>query len=145
MSNELKNKVGLKQEEEMIFKCDLGSLKMDNLYIDETNKKHTEKIGPSPTKLLALSVLGCLAASFSFCLQKKSFSLSGLEGKAEVTIARNDKGFWRVKKIDVEMNPKIDTPEMRKRADQCRKFFEQYCIISESLRTGFEVNVNLNY
>ncbi|MBA7702545.1 hypothetical protein ES703_111314 [subsurface metagenome] len=60
-------------------------------------------------------------------------------------IARNDKGFWRVKKIDVEMNPKIDTPEMRKRADQCRKFFEQYCIISESLRTGFEVSVNLNY
>ncbi len=145
MSNVLKTKVGLKQEEEMIFKCDLGSLKMDNLYIDETNKKSTKKIGPSPTKLLALSVLGCLAASFSFCLQKKDFSLSGLEGKAEVTIARNDKGFWRVKKIDVEMNPKIDTSEMRKRADKCRKFFEQYCIISESLRTGFEVNVNLNY
>jgi len=145
MSNVLKTKVGLKQEEEMIFKCDLGSLKMANLYIDEKNKKHTEKIGPSPTKLLALSVLGCLAASFSFCLQKKNFSLSGLEGKAEVTIARNDKGFWRVKKINVEMNPIINTPEMRKRADVCRKFFEQYCIISESLRTGFEVSVNLNY
>ena len=145
MSNVLKTKVGLKQEEEMIFKCDLGNLKMVNLYIDETNTKRTEKIGPSPTKLLALSVLGCLAASFSFCLQKKNFSLSGLEGKAEVTIARNDKGFWRVKRIDVEMIPKIDTPEMRKRADQCRKFFEQYCIISESLRTGFEVSVNLNY
>ncbi|MFX1532097.1 MAG: OsmC family protein [Promethearchaeota archaeon] len=145
MSNELKSKVGLHQEEEMIFKCDLGNLRMDNLYIDESNKKKNEKIGPSPTKLLGLSVLGCLAASFSFCLQKKDFSLSELEGKAEVTIARNEKAFWRVKKIDIELNPKINTPDMRKRADQCRKFFEQYCIISESLRTGFEVNVKLNY
>jgi len=145
MSNELKSRVGLHQEKEMIFKCDLGNLRMDNLYIDESNKKKNEKIGPSPIKLLGLSVLGCLAASFSFCLQKKDFSLSELEGKAEVTIARNEKTFWRVKKIDIELNPKINTPEMRKRADQCREFFEQYCIISESLRTGFEVNVNLNY
>ncbi|MFX0083421.1 MAG: OsmC family protein [Candidatus Hodarchaeota archaeon] len=145
MPDELKTKVGLKQEEEMIFKCELGNLKMDNLYIDERNKKEVEKIGSSPTKLLASSVLGCLAASFSFCLQKKNFSLSGFEGKAEVTIARNDKGYWRVRNINIELNPKIDTPEMRKRADQCEKFFEQYCIISESLRTGFEVNVNLKY
>jgi len=145
MSNELKSRVGLHQEKEMIFKCDLGNLRMDNLYIDESNKKKNEKIGPSPIKLLGLSVLGCLAASFSFCLQKKDFSLSELEGKAEVTIARNEKTFWRVKKIDIELNPKIDTPEIRKRVDQCRDFFEQYCIISESLRTGFEVNVNLNF
>ena len=145
MSNVLKSKVGLKQKEEMIFKCDLGSLSNVNLYIDEKNIEENEKIGTSPTKLLALSVLGCLSLSFSFCLQKENFSLSEFDGKAEVIIMRNDKGFWRVKKINVEMIPKIDTPEMRKRADQCRKFFEQYCIISESLRSGFEVNVNLNY
>ncbi|MFW9879020.1 MAG: OsmC family protein [Candidatus Thorarchaeota archaeon] len=145
MSKELKTKVGLIQEGEMIFKCELGNFKMDNLYIDETDKKEIEKIGPSPAKLLALSVLGCLSASFSFCIQKKNYSLSGFEGKAEVKIARNEKGFWRVKNIDIELNPKIDTPEMRRRADQCRKFFEQYCIISESLRTGFDVNVSLNY
>jgi uncharacterized OsmC-like protein len=145
MSTELKTKVGLKQEEEMIFKFEFGNPKMDNLYIDETNRKEIEKIGPSPAKLLASSVLGCLAASFSFCLQKKNFSLSGFEGKAEVSIVRNEKGFWRVRNIDIELNPKIDTPEMRKRADQCKRFFEQYCIISESLRTGFEVNVNLKY
>ncbi|MFX1377321.1 MAG: OsmC family protein [Promethearchaeota archaeon] len=145
MSKEIKTKVSLNQEEEMIFKCDLGNPKIDNLYIDEQNKPEQKKKGTSPVKLLALSVLGCLTASYSFCLKKQGFSISGLKGKAEVIIARGDKGFWRVKKIDIEMIPKIDTPEMRKRADQCKKFFEQYCIISESLRTGFEVNVNLSY
>ncbi|MFW9878430.1 MAG: OsmC family protein [Candidatus Thorarchaeota archaeon] len=145
MAEELKTKASLKQEEEMVFKCELGSFNINNLYIDERDKKESDKLGPSPTKLLALSVLGCLSASFSFCLQKKNYSLSEFEGRAEAIIARNEKGFWRVKNIDIELNPKIDTPEMRKRADQCRKFFKQYCIISESLRTGFEVNVNLKY
>ncbi len=145
MSEQLKTKVGLKQEEEMIFKCDLGQLKIQNLYIDEKHKQETERIGPSPAKLLALSVLGCLAASFTFCLQKKDFTLSNLEGKAEVTIARNDKGFWRVKKIDIIIIPKVGDPKMRKRVDQCRKFFEQYCIISESVRNGIDLNVNLEY
>ena len=145
MTNELKTKVGLKLEDQMLFKCDLGQIKMHNLYIDERNKKGTNIIRPSPKKLLALSVLGCLAASFEFCLQKKQFSLSDLDGKAEVTLARNDKGFWRVKKIDVDILPKVDNPKMRKRVDQCKKFFEQYCIISESLRKGIEVNINLEY
>lgn len=141
----MKTRVGLTQEEEMLFKCELGSLKMENLYIDEKSEKNSEKLGPSPVKLLGLSVLGCLAASFSFCLQKNNFSLTDLTGNAEVTIARNNKGFWRVNKIDIEIFPQIDSPKMRKRADQCSKFFEQYCIISESLRTGFEVNVKLKY
>ena len=62
MSNVLKSKVGLKQKEDLIFKCNLGNLSNVNLYIDERNKKENEKIGPSPAKLLALSVLGCLAS-----------------------------------------------------------------------------------
>jgi uncharacterized OsmC-like protein len=145
MTMELNTKVSLKQVEEMVYKGDLGSFKIEKLYIDERDVIKANKMGTSPTKLLALSVLGCLAASFSFCLQKMNFSLSDLEGKAEVTISRNKNGFWRVSRIDIEIVPKIDTPEMRKRADQCKKFFEQYCIIAESLRTGFEVNVDIKY
>lgn len=145
MSNEFKSEVGIKLEEEMIFKCDLGHIKMNDLFIDEQHKKSIDKIGPNPSKLLASSVLGCLAASFAFCMQKKGFSLSDLDGKAVITSIRNEKGFWRIKKIDIKLNPNIDNTEMRKRADQCIKFFEQYCIISESLRYGIEIDVNLEY
>ena len=145
MSNESKVKVGIKLEEEMTYKCDLGQIKMEDLFIDETNKRLSDKIGPNPSSLLALSVLGCLAASFTFCLKKKNFALTKLDGKAEVVIKRNEKEFWRVKKIDVNITPKIDNPKLRKRADQCKNFFEQYCIIAESVRDGIEVNVNLDY
>jgi len=145
MSNELKTKVGLKFEEQMLYRCNLGQINMHNLYIDERNKRRAGKIGPSPIKLLALSVLGCLAASFEFCLERKDFTLSDLDGIAEVTFARNDNKFWRIKKIDIKILPKIDNPEMRKRVAQCKRLFEQYCIISESLRKGFEIKVNLEY
>lgn len=95
--------------------------------------------------MLALSVLGCLAASFAFCLGKKNFLLSDIEGKAVITSKRNEKGFWRLNKIDIKLNPKIDNPKMRKKADQCQKIFEQFCIISESLREGIEINTNFEY
>ena len=145
MTSEARVKVGLKLQENMLFKCELGNVKMQDLYIDERNKKKTEKIGPSPIKLLALSVLGCLAVCFEFCLQKKGFTLSDLDGRAEVTFTRKDKEFWRIRKIDIDLLPKIDNTEMRKSVAQCKNLFEQHCIISESLRKGMEINVNLKY
>ncbi|MFX1419013.1 MAG: OsmC family protein [Promethearchaeota archaeon] len=145
MINEYSSEVGIKLEEEMIFKCDLGQIQMNDLFIDEQHKKSADKIGPNPAKLLALSVLGCLAASFTFCLQKKNFSLSNLDGKAIIISKRNEKGYWRLKKIDIILNPKIDNHELRKRVDQCINFFEQYCIISESIRNGIDIDVKIEY
>jgi uncharacterized OsmC-like protein len=145
LPDEYKSEVSISLEEEMIFKCDFGQVKMKDLFIDEQHKKSQEKIGPNPSKLLALSLLGCMSASFAFCLQKRDFSLSDFKGKALIKSKRNAKGFWRIKEIKLELYPKIDTPKMRERADQCQKFFEQFCIISESIRDGIEITTNLNY
>jgi len=145
MADEAKYEVGLDLEDEMIFKCDLGQIKMQDLFIDEKHLKEENRIGPNPAMLLALAILGCLQASFTFCLQKKNFTLEDIRGRAEIVTSRNEKGFWRVKRINVKINPKIDDPIMRKRADQCRKMFEQYCIVTQSVRRGIEVNVDLDY
>ncbi|MFX1595229.1 MAG: OsmC family protein [Promethearchaeota archaeon] len=154
ISNEMKTSVGIsldKSESQMIFKCDLGIIKVKDCYIDEEHHEEVDMLGPNPSRLLALGVLGCLSASFIFCLKKRNFTLNDLKANAEVTIARNEKGFWRVKKIDVDIVPKIEDLESLKRARQCLKqvkenisFFEQYCIVTESVRAGIEVNVNLN-
>lgn len=145
MSEESKAIVGLKLEKEMIFKCDLGEMKVEDCYIDDTHRIESEMLGPNPSKLLGLAVTGCLSASFIFCLKKREFTINDLNANAEVTVARNQKGFWRVKKIDVSINPKIDTPEMRKRADQCKKMFEQYCTVTQSIRMGIDVDVKINF
>ncbi len=141
---ERKYKVKVKLERDMIFKYDLGELKLRECIIDETNKVESEMLGPNAAHLVALAVLGCLSSSYIFCFNKKGFSVEDLEAEANITIFRNAKGFQRVKKIDVSINPKIDSPEMRKRAVQCQKMFEQYCTITASIREGIEVNVNID-
>ncbi|MFX1572962.1 MAG: OsmC family protein [Promethearchaeota archaeon] len=135
----------------MIFKCDLGNMRVKDCYIDEEHHDEVNMLGPNPSRMLALGVLGCLSASFIFCLKKKNFKVDNLTSEAEVTIVRNKKGFWRVKKIDVNLTPIINDPDTLKRAQQCLKpmkdglsFFEQYCIVTQSVRNGIEVNVNLD-
>ncbi|MHA1986372.1 MAG: OsmC family protein [Promethearchaeota archaeon] len=138
-------KVRLKLERDMIFKCDLGETKLDDCYIDESNKIKSEMLGPNAAQLLAMAVLGCLSASYVFCFSKRDFTVKDLDAEAIVTIFRNEKGFVRVKKIDVTITPKIDSPEMRKRAAQCQKMFEQYCTVTASIREGVDVNVNIDF
>jgi len=154
MSDEMGTKVGLKlaeEESQMIFKCDMGSLKVKDCYIDEENREEVDMMGPNPSRLLALGVLGCLSASFIFCIKKRGFNVEDFNSEAEITITRNEKGFWRVKKIDVSINPKFKDPEALKRAQQCLKenkegvsFFEQYCVVTQSVRSGIDVEVNVN-
>ena len=145
MSEEVKPKVRITLEKEMIFKCDLGDLKVKDCYIDDTNKNEVDMLGPNPSRMLGLALLGCLSASFIFCLKKKNLTLDDLNATAELTIARNNKGFWRVMKVDVDINIAISDPETRKRADQCKKMFEQYCVVTQAVREGINVEVNLNY
>lgn len=145
MSEGMKPKVGITLEKEMIFKCDLGDLNVKDCYIDDTHKNEADMLGPNPSRLLGLALLGCLSASFIFCLKKKNLTLDDLNATAELTIARNKMGFWRVMKVDVDINMEISDPAIRKRADQCKKMFEQYCVVTQAVREGINVEVNLNY
>ncbi len=145
MSEGMKSKVGITLESEMVFKCDLGDMKVKDCYIDDTHIDEVDMLGPNPSRMLGLALLGCLSASFIFCLKKKNLTLDNLSAEAELTIARNEKGFWRVMKVDVDINIKISDPATRKRADQCKKMFEQYCIVTQAVREGIDVEVNLNY
>jgi len=145
MSEGMKPKVGITLEKEMIFKCELGDMKVKDCYIDDTHKDVAEMLGPNPSRMLGLALLGCLSASFIFCLKKKNLTLDNLSAEAELTIARNEKGFWRVMKVDVDINIKISDSVTRKRADQCKKMFEQYCVVTQAVREGIDVEVNLNY
>ncbi|MFX1382608.1 MAG: OsmC family protein [Promethearchaeota archaeon] len=154
MSDEMGTKVSInltEVESQMIFKCDMGSMKVKDCYIDEEHREEVDMLGPNPSRLLALGVLGCLSASFIFCLQKRGLKVDDFNSEAEVKIARNEKGFWRVKKINVSINPKITDPEALKRAHQCLKenkegvsFFEEYCIVTQSVRSGINVELNVN-
>ena len=144
MSEQVSTKVSLEMEEEMIFKCNLGLPKYEEFFIDEAHHDKDEMWGPNPSRLLASAILGCLSASFMFCLQKRKLTLDDFKAEAEIIIARNEKKLFRVKEINVQLNPKSSDPAVVKRIEQCKKFFEQYCTITESVRAGIDVNVEIN-
>ena len=120
-------------------------MNVKDCYIDETHYTEDDMLGPNPSRLLGLALLGCLSASFIFCLKKKELTLKDLRADAIIHIGRNEKGFLRVLKIDVNIKTKINDPDIRKRAEQCRKMFERYCTVTQAVREGINVNVNVEF
>ena len=142
--------VDLKLEKDFIFKVNLGYEKIKELFIDETIDERSKVWGPDAAQLLAMAVLGCLNASFIFCLNKRNLTIDDLEAHAEVSFKKNEKGYIRVKKIAINIIPKTNNPAVLKRINQCMKkmkddkmFFEESCIITASVREGIDVDVKI--
>ncbi|TFG15798.1 MAG: OsmC family peroxiredoxin [Promethearchaeota archaeon] len=142
--------VNLTLEKDLIFKVNLGYEKLKELFIDETFDERSKVWGPDAAQLLAMAMLACLNASFLFCLHKRNLTVDDLDAQAEISFKKNEKGYIRVKKIDVRIIPKTSDPATLKRIEQCMKkikddkmFFEESCIITASVREGIEVAVNI--
>ncbi|MFX1441926.1 MAG: OsmC family protein [Promethearchaeota archaeon] len=137
-------------EKDLIFKVNLAHNKLKELFIDESMSEKSQMWGPDAAQLLAMALLGCLNASFLFCLNKRNLTVDDLEAHAEISFKKIEKGYTRVDKINVKIVPKTTDPVTLKRINQCIKkmkngnmFFEETCIITESVRQGIEVNVDV--
>jgi len=98
--------------------------------------------GPNATSLILAAVGNCLSASLSFCLRKSRVEVKGMRTEVEGTIARNEEGRWRIKKIKATLHPEVDE-EQRDRLERCIEIFERYCIATQSIRKGIDVEVEV--
>jgi organic hydroperoxide reductase OsmC/OhrA len=55
-------------------------------------------------------------------------------------MVRNERGRIRVSGFAVRLEPSVP-PEQRERMARCLEIFEDFCIISQSLRQGIDVQV----
>lgn len=101
-----------------------------------------EGIGPNAAAVLAAAVGNCLAASFAFCLRKVRLEPEDLSVKAVAHVARDEQGRFRVKNIDVELSPQIAEAD-HDRFARCERLFEDFCLVTESVRRGIPVNVRV--
>jgi uncharacterized OsmC-like protein len=102
-----------------------------------------ESDGPNAAAVLAVAVGNCLAASLAFCLRKVRLQLDDLTAHVTAHVARNEQGRFRVSGIDVELKPEL--PEMeRDRFARCEALFEDFCVVTESVRRGIPVNVTVS-
>ncbi len=98
--------------------------------------------GPNPARLLAAAVGGCLAASLRFCLAKSRVDLHALDATVEASVVRNERGRLRIGGVHVTLAPTV-APGDGDRIRRCLELFEDFCIVTESVRQGLDVDVRV--
>jgi organic hydroperoxide reductase OsmC/OhrA len=99
--------------------------------------------GPNAAELLGASVGNCLAASLTFCLKKIRVNPEGLTAEVTTHVGRNADGKLRITGIDVELSPEVAASDAA-RLDRCEQLFEDFCLVTQSVRCGIPVNVTVN-
>jgi organic hydroperoxide reductase OsmC/OhrA len=98
--------------------------------------------GPNPSRLLATAVANCLAASLLFALRKFGNTPAPITAEARATIARNAGGRWRVPRIEVDLQL-ADATASLDHLDRVLAQFEDFCVVTGSVRQGVEVDVRV--
>ena len=118
-----------------------------DLLFDEPKHGGGEDKYPNATRILTASISNCLLASLSFCIAKTRIEIPDftLKSKVSCTTARNEQGRWRIKEINVQIFPGSENHKdsLRQALDRCKNKFSDYCVVSESVRKGFDINFEI--
>lgn len=113
----------------------------DPITLDEAPPLGTAT-GPTPAGLLAAAIGGCLSASLTLCLNKAHLDPDAVNAHVTARMGRNESGRLRIEGIDVELTPCFAAAD-ESRFDRCKTLYEDFCIVTESVRTGIPVNVHV--
>lgn len=96
---------------------------------------------PNAARLLAAAIGNCLAASLVFCLQKAKVSASPVSAVVDVEMVRNEARRLRIGKVNVTLHTNLpsDDPSLA----QCLLSFEDFCVVTQSVRQGIDVGVQV--
>jgi uncharacterized OsmC-like protein len=122
------------------FRVEFDVEAIPSLIVDE-HKPIGEDLGPNPERLLSVAVGHCLSSSLLYCLRKTKVNIKNFETTIRANVWRNPEKSLRVKNLDVEIHLDADE-EDKPRISRCLEIFENYCIVTQSVRKGIEVNVN---
>jgi uncharacterized OsmC-like protein len=115
---------------------------VDELMLDEPAPLGGSK-GPNAARLIAAGVANCLSANLVFCLQGKfKQPLGPLRTQVRGELQRNDKGRLRIGRIDVTIRLADDAPDVQ-HLQRCLEQFEDFCVVTESVRHGIPVRVHV--
>ncbi len=98
---------------------------------------------PNASMMLSSAVGHCLSASLLFCLSRSRVEAEDIEADVETSLARNDKGRWRIEGIKVIMKPTVKDSD-REKLERCLTMFEDFCIVTASVREGIKVEVEIS-
>lgn len=134
-------RIELRQQQDYRFTVKFDRPDLPPLVTDESPPLGADA-GPNPARLLGVAVANCLAASLLFALRKFGNDPAPLHAVAEVVLLRNSRGRLRIPRIAVEL--RLGVPwQALKHADRALAQFEDFCIVTESVRGGIDVAVRV--
>ena len=124
------------------FTVDFGDSGIPPLTLDEMPPLGRGE-GPSPTRLLASAIAGCLGASLLFCVRKARVDVAAMRTDVQVTNGRNAQGRLRVKRVAVRLAPVVPA-DQHERMARCLEIFEDFCVVTAAVRDGIKVDVKVD-
>lgn len=97
---------------------------------------------PNAVRLLGAAIGNCLAASLLFCLQKSRVEVAGISAHVEGVVERNERGRLRVRGVHVTLRPTVEDVPLE-RLERCTEIFEDFCVVTGSVRGGIDVQVSV--
>lgn len=102
-----------------------------------------ENSGPSTPALLGAALGHCLSASLLEALRHAHLEVLACETEAVAVVIPNESGNPRIDHVDVTIRPHLsDASPLMKR---CADVFENHCTVTQSVRKGIDVRVNVDY
>lgn len=133
--------LSLEQVEDFEFRVRFDGTAIADLSTDESAPLGHDA-GPNPSRLLLAAVANCLAASLLFALRKFRNTPGPLKAQARAHLARNATGRWRITGMEVDLQL-ADASAALPNLERALAQFEDFCIVTESVRAGVPVKVQV--
>ncbi|MBE1159018.1 OsmC family protein [Dyella acidiphila] len=141
MSGEQLIELSLEQVEDYEFRVRFDGTAIPALTTDEAAPLGRDA-GPNPARMLAASVANCLCASLLFALRKFKDEPGRLSAKVAAHLTRNEHGRLRITRVAVDLQL-ADAAAALPHVERALAQFEDFCIVTESVRQGIAVDVQV--
>lgn len=134
-------RIVLEQEGLYAFKVNFEGTDLEALHTDEPAPLGAGA-GPNPSALLLAGVANCLSASLLFALRKFKNDPGPIRAEIVARRERNAEGRWRIPRAEATIHLSDKAVDLE-HFDRVLAQFEQYCIVTQSVRDGVEVAVRI--
>ncbi len=141
MSDSLSFTLELEQIQDYEFRVKFDLPKAADLTLDEPEPLG-RSAGPNAARLIGAAVANCLSSSLLFCMRKFKQAPGPLRAEVLGRIERNARGRYRIGGLEVSIHL-ADAADAIGHFDRCLAQFEDFCIVTESVRAGVPVEVRV--
>lgn len=134
-------KVTLTQISDYSFNVSFDQTDIPDLLTDEGAPLGGGK-GPNPSRMLLAAIANCLSASLLFAMRKYKNTPGTIRAEVRGTLGRNADERTRVQHIDVDLHLP-DAAEDYEQFERILQQFENFCVVTESVRSGIEIAVQV--